>query len=608
MLVSASISYNCNAAKIKCMKKILILIFLLKITFCLSAQITFKAEAPKLAEVGEMIGLKFVVNAEASGFRAPKFDRSLKVISGPNRSQSQSMSIINGRTSKSYENSYNYTLLPQKEGKFTIPAAQVTVKGKTYRSKPIVIEIVKSSGNGVNEDGSSGTSGEIFLRMNLNKTNIYYGEHLVAELKIYVRGTRLTDLGPASPTYNGFWHTELPTPNRIQLHREKLNGKIYKSGLLRRELLIPVNSGKLSIPEVELEVMLREKIGTRRNFFGQIVDVYDNLKKTIKSPARTITVKPLPSGKPASFSGLVGKDFKLEAALSETEIETGEGSMLEIKLSGTGNIGLFNPENPEFPPGLEDYPPDTLQNISNTSGGTSGTKIFKIYLLANKPGNYNLDPVEISYFDLESETYKTLKTNEMLLEVKKGENYVPGSRQTAGGTVKNRNTDIRYIKSGGNFTEKGNYFAGSSLFYSLYGIAFLLFLIPVIIKRKRIKENADIAKTRNRKAAKISKKRLKKAAVHLKRNNKTEFYKEMLNALWGYISNKLTIPTSELTKERVKREISEQELAEKTVQILDTCEYAQYAPVSEDEQPEAIYERAVRLIGEFEKYAAARKS
>ncbi len=573
----------------------------------LQAQINFKASAEKVVEQGEMFRLSFTVNAQASGFRAPKIS-DFTVLAGPSSSTSQSYSFINGKQTQSFETGYNYTLRADKVGTFTIPPAQVTVNGKTYTSNSLKIEVLKSgtasaSGNNTGASGSH-NSGEIFVRINLSKTEVYQGEPIVASVKIYVKDMQLSDLTPASPAYNGFWHDELPTASRITLNREKYNDQIYSVGLLRKDLLIAQSSGKLIIPPMEMEVLVREKVGQRRDFFGRLVNVYDDAKRKIKTPARTIIVKQLPAGKPAGFSGLVGTNFKIEASFSENNIKTDEGTNFKLKISGNGNIKLFNMPDLSFPSGLDAYPPETKERISSNAGGTSGYKIFDYFILAREPGEYNIPPVKISYFDLNSLSYKTLQTDAYRIHVSKGENYSGGNHTTvspndAQSSVVNLDNDIRYIHADTRLHKKGELFACSNSFYALYLVVFLLFLIPVFIRRKRIKENANIAQTKNKYAAKISRKRLKKAAGFLKSNENEAFYKEVLTAVWGYLSDKLNISTAELNKERVKSELSDNELAERIVSLLDTCEYAQYAQV--ESQPAEIYEQAKKIIQDMEK-------
>ncbi len=595
------------------MNKLLSIIFSILFSVQSFAQVTFKATSEKVVEVGEMFRLSFTVNASATGFRAPKIS-DFRVLSGPNSSTSQIMTVVNGKMLQTIETGYTYTLLAEKEGKFTIGAALVTVDGKTYTSNEIAIEVIKS-GAGATPSPQNGTSGndaktpsseELFLNVSFNKTEIYQGEPLVAAVKIYAKDVELRDLGSLAPTYTGFWRAELPSPSRISLQREKFNNKIYNSGLLRQDLLIPQNSGKLNISPMEIEAIYQYKIGQRRDFFGRIVDVYDNKQTTVSSSSRTITVKPLPAGKPENFSGLVGSEFKISASLTNESIKTDEGTTLKLTVSGNGNIKLFDMQALTFQDGLDAYPPEMKDNTSVNSAGTTGAKIFSYFILARKPGNYTLPPVSISYFDLKSESFKTLSTDSIRLNVSKGDNYSETktselNTETMQSEVVNLDTDIRYLKSETDLYKTDSYFAGSTLFYLLYLLLFAAFVIPVIIFRKRIKQNADIAAMKNRKAAKISKQRLAKAEQFMKQHNNEAFYKEILTALWGYVSDKYSVPVSQLSKPKIIEIIDNQELSVKITTLLEKCEYAQYASADAENQPEKIYQDAVNFIGEIEK-------
>ncbi len=596
------------------MNKLLFLTVVLLFGLSAKAQVTFKATAEKVVEVGEMFRLTFSVNAQATGFRASKIN-DFRTIAGPSSSTSQSYSIVNGKASQSIETAYTYTLLAEKEGKFSIPAALITVDGKTYTSNELQIEVVKTGGSATNSSDTNGknpapaeiSSEDLFLNVSFNKSEVYQGEPIVATVKIYAKNAELRDLGALSPAYTGFWRHDLPTPSRITLEREKLNGKIFQSGLLRQDLLIPQSSGKLTIPPMEIEAIYQYKVGQQRDFFGRIVDMYDSKQTTVKSSTKTITVKPLPPNKPADFSGLVGTNFTISAELTNENIKTDEGTTLKITVSGNGNIKLYDMPALSFADGLDAYPPEGKDNTTVTSAGTSGKKTFSYFILARKPGTYTLPAVTISYFDPQSASYKTITTKEFKLNVEKGANYsesaasvvTPNSAQSE---VKDLDTDIRYLKTDVSLNKKDTYFAGSALFYSLFPLLFGAFIIPVFIYRNRIKRNADVVATKNRLAAKISQQRLRKAGEYLKLNQKTEFYKEILTALWGYVSDKLTIQASELSKQTISERFDNEELSSRIVQILETCEYAQYAPVSADEQPDSVFEKAKTIILDTEKY------
>ncbi len=590
------------------MKKTLVFTIFILSTIYIYAQVKFTASSEKIVEKGKTFQLDFTVNAQASGFRASGFP-NFKIISGPNSSTSQSISMGNGRTTQSTTTTFSYYLQAKRTGKFTINPASVIVNGKRYKSNSLNIEVVK--GAPPEKDKKSGiSSNDLFIRVNLSKTSVYQGEHIIASIKVYTRvGLRSLD-DVKFPSYTGFLSPDIDIPTRISLQRENVGGKVFEVGLLKQNILFPQKTGQLTIEPASVEVYVREKVGKGRDFFGRIVDRYENVKKILKSAKKTVTVKPLPGNRPDNFSGLVGQNFVMEANIDKNNIKTDEGTNIKIKISGNGNIKLLDDIKLDIPPAFEQYEPKITERISNTSSGSSGYKNIEYFLLAREPGEYKIAPVEFSYFDITSKKFITLKSEEFVINVEEGENYSERNSENNNNVSQNEieiiNKDIKFIKQKNSiFVRKGENFALTFKFYLFYVLSFLIFIVLIILFRKRIKENADITKVRTKKASKISRKRLKTAGTYLKNKKKTEFYKEILTAVWGYIGDKLSIEASNLQREKINdiliQKNIDQEIINSLIALLDTCEYAQYAPVGENEKPEHIYKKASEIINELEK-------
>jgi hypothetical protein len=578
------------------------------------AQVTFKASASNVVEVGENFRLNFTVNAEGSNFKPPALS-GFRVLAGPSTSTSSSFQYINGKASQSITNTYSYIIQGTKAGKFTIPKASITVDGKVYHSNTLTIEVVKGNAptnqnqTNTNNTSNNGTIGknDLFVRINLNKSTVYQGEQIVSTIKIYTRVGLRNFNDFKFPSYTGFWSQDIKTPTNISLQRENIKGKVYNSGILRQSILFPQRSGTIKIDPFELECIVQQKAGKRRNFFGELVDTYVDVQKDLKSPARTVKVLPLPGNKPTSFNGAVGSDFKMAVNIDRTEVANNESLTLKVKISGTGNLKLVDKLNIDFPQTFEVYDPKITNNINNSTAGASGSKVFEYLIVTREQGDYVIPAIKFSYFDVSTKSYKILSGKDIKIHVAKGNqveisnNNISISKED----IRTLGSDIRYIKQN-SFELKpiDKTFFGSWQFYLYYLVSLIIFMAIVITLRSKIKQNANVALMKNKRANKISKKRLKKAFAYMKENNQAQFYDEVIHALWGYLSDKLNIPVSELSRATVKETLEKYKVGEdiinKFLVIIDNCEYAKYAPAAGGSQIEADYAKARDLINKFE--------
>lgn len=594
------------------MKKIVYLLSIIQILFFpnLSGQgVKFTASTKKVVATGEQFKLVYSINAQGKGFRAPDL-RNFSILSGPNSSTSTSVQIINGKMTQSITNSYTYYLQATKQGKFAIKPAKITVDGKVHSSNSVSIEVVKGSTAGstnkknTNNTKSAGlSSDDLFVRLSLSKSQAYLGEQIIATIKIYSRVDLVDFADMEFPSFDGFWSQEIETPANITLERENVKGKIYNTGLLKKNILFPQQSGEITIDPFELECVVRQRTG-KRDFFGRYMT--RNVIQKVKSARRKIKVKSLPASKPDGFNGAVGS-FKMNASIDKDQVKTNEAITLNIKISGSGNLKLIDPLEIEFPPDFETFDPKINSNIKNSSSGASGVKTFEYLILPRHAGEFSIPPIAFSYFDPASKTFKTLHSDEYKITVEKGKEeetttIISGTKKE---NVKFIGNDIRFIKTNNSeLREKGKLFFGSAVFFLSYLIAIALFFLVFILFRKKRKQDSDQVLVRNKKAGKVSKKRLRQAALYLKNNEKENFYNEVSKALWGYLSDKLSIPLSELSKENIEEALSKhqvpEELSAQFSEVLDTCEFARYAPVSEASEMSLMYDKASELISKLE--------
>ncbi len=594
-----------------------ILIFqILILPFVASAQkVNITGEAPNVVKVGERFQLVYKVDAKTE---APhiKLPDELTVLSGPGVSQSTSIQIINGRRSTKFNLTFTYIMVADQEGKFTIPPASVEKDGQTAKSNPVTIEVVKGSapvkkqnntGNPNNNQQTRSPGEDFFVRVHLSRNNLYQGEHLVATLKLY---TRLSIAGFEDvkfPSFSGFFNQEIETPSQISLQRENVNGKIYQTGVIRKYVLFPQRSGKITINPFEVEAVVREQIRSNDPFDDFFGGRYRRYTVKDESPETTLNVKPLPPDAPPTFHGAVG-NFKLETSVDKTQLKANESITLRVKVSGDGNLKLMETPQLTFPGDFEVYDPQVNPSIRVTSSGARGSITYEYLLIPRHAGEFTLDPVKISYFNPATKSYKTLTGQTFNISVEKGDKSSGGvavsnySKQD----VTNIGTDIRFIRTGSlGLKPMDTIFFGSSLFWLIYILGIGLTIIILLIRRKKIKENADQLLMRTKKASKVSKKRLRAAARELKAGNDAAMYEAVLKAIWGYLADKLTIDAASLTRDNVGDMLKNKNVTEETIEslikLIDDCEFAQYAPSAAQTDSKTVYNQAATIIGKLEK-------
>lgn len=604
------------------MKRILIFFTSVLLTLtALSAQdkVSFTASAPATVYMDTPFQLVYSVNASAKDLRAPDF-QFFEILAGPFESHSSSYQNINGKATSSVNVSYTYTLLPNKVGTFKIPGAAIEVDDEKYVSNAMTIKVLpadKTQSQGQGGAGSPATGAEtqrisndnIFIRTSVSKTNVYEQEAILVTYKLYT----LLDVAQFTemkfPDFNGFLKQEIAQPKNAQLSYENYNGKNFGTVVLYQVLLFPQRTGEINIDKANFTAILRiQNKAQVRSIFDDFFDSYSNVQKSLTAPGARITVNALPAGKPASFTGAVG-NFSLSSSISKTNLKANDAGIIKVVISGTGNMKLL--QNPEikFPEGFEVYDPKADNKFSTNANGVSGTKTIEYMFIPQHAGVFNIPSAELSYFDLNDRTYKTLRTPAYRLNVAKGvggENTIVGN-YTNKEDVTQMAKDIRYIHTGKiKLHAEETPLFGSMLFWMMFLIPLLVAGILFIYFRKQIRENADISLMKTKKANKVAQKRLKLAQKFLTEGKKSQFYEEVMKAVWTYLSDKLSIPVAALNKENIAAEMTERgidnELTNQFTNILNTCEYASYAPNSGQQEMGNLYEETIEAIGKVEEY------
>lgn len=596
-------------------KRVMLLLSSFIIVLSSAAQ-TFTVEAPGVVELEESFKVVFIANAEPTNFNPPAFS-GFDVLAGPTSSTMSSTQIINGKRSESFQVSYTYILQAKSVGKFTILSANAVIGGKTYTSDPVLIEVVKGSGGKSSSNESVQATGnisgdDIFMRMSVSKSRVVKGEHLIATLKIYTKVPIAGFENVKFPTFNGFWSQEVDTPSNIEFIRETVNDKIYNAAVLRRYMLLPQQTGTLTIDQSEMICQVQVKSpasSSQRSVFDDFFESYQTVKKRITAPSIRILVDPLPSGAPATFAGGVG-DFQLSARLTRNSVNANEAVSLIVSINGTGNINLIEAPKIEFPAGFELYDIKISDKSSKTGRGASGSKEFEYPLIPRGSGKFSLGPVKFSYFDIAKKKYIMLVSDSLNLFVGKD---ISGNTNVTSAlglgvnkqAVRSIGNDIRYIQTGSPRIKKGNqFFFGSATFFLLIVLIISLYFLLNRFLSKRIERNRDVAGVKNRRANKVAKARLKAAESFLKQKNYAGFYEELHRAILGYCSDKLSLQLSDLSREKIAEALTNKsvktELTQELLSLIESCEYARYAPDPGGAEMENNYVRAIKLISDLE--------
>lgn len=601
------------------------------------AQESIRIECPNLVAVGEQFNVTFVIegeNAPSSFSWEPGSD--FQTVWGPQKGTSTSIQIINGKRSRSSQTTYTYILLPRSTGRFTLPAATASVKGKNISSGQATVEVVSDqsssrSGQGGSQSGSSGSSQgssssgsisseDMFLRLSLSRTSVVVGEPVTATLKLCSRVNISGFDSPKFPTFNGFWSQEVEAPTNIQFHRENIGDRIYDVATLRRWVLIPQQSGSIKIDPAELICLVNVRSSSTGNsIFDSFFDDYTTVRKRLTTGAATVNVKSLPSGAPASFGGGVG-NFSMNVKFSKDSLRTHDAASILVTVSGKGNISLLTAPSVRFPSDFDVYDTKISENTNKGDGRISGSKTFEYPFIPRSHGEFDIPPIEYSYYDINAGKYVTLKSDPIHLNVARGS--ASQTTSTGEGTivvtsnkqdVKNLGSDVRYIHpKTPAFKPVGTFFFGSTLFWVLSLLILASGLAVAVALRKLAAMRADVAMTRNRKATKMARTRLAQAGNFLSKDLYTAFYEELHKALQGFVSDKLNMDMSELSKENISQELSSRGVPEESVKtltgLLDACEYARYSPDAGHDAMHAHYDSAVKVISTIDSLMKSKKT
>ncbi|NQX77491.1 MAG: protein BatD [Gilvibacter sp.] len=570
------------------------------------AQVQFNASASKeKLGINERVRIDFQMNKDGDNFTPPDFD-GFRVVGGPN----QSVNNIYANGKKTYSKTFSYFLSPMSRGKFTIKQATVEIDGELYKTLPITIEVTAAVD--VPKDGNNAeyvASENVHLVAEVSKRNPYLNEAIAVTYKLYVsedvsvtRAWREIDI----PKYADFW-SQVKENRQRRVFEGKFKGRNYRYVILKTAVLYPQKTGELNIEPLVLDVPV-EVLSNKRDFFGRRLTTTVN--QTVAAGNLTIDVKPLPEeGKPANFTGAVG-DFKFNISASRNQVDANESLEIRVQAEGDGNLKLFNLPELTLPSTLEVYDPKREENIKTNSSGMSGSIATVYTVVPQFKGTYPVQPLRFSYFDLTTETYKTITSDGTVITVENGpvssDSTADDNTATAGGGTKNiiqTGDQFNYIKLKSSLQPIASpTFFKSALYWSLMGGPLLLIPIFIIAGKKRKERLADAEGQRKRKADRLVKKYLSEAKKNL--GDSALFYESLERAMHNYLRAKLRIETTEMAKEKIAQMLEDKgaqtDSITQFIELLKSCEFARYASGASNNVA-ADYEKATLVITQLDK-------
>ncbi len=580
--------------------------------------------APSQVTTGENFRIAYTVNTQdVDDFKAGNIPSAIEVIAGPYTSSQSSIQMINGHTSSSSSITFTYTLYASKAGTYTISPAHASINGKTISSSPIKIIISGSPRPTVNgtprmnnsndEDeyirsaGSAISGNDLFIKVSANKRKVHEQEPVLLTYKVYSL-VELTQLNGKMPDLTGFHTQEIKLPVQKSFHLERINGKNYKCVTWSQYVMYPQMQGSLKIPSITFKgiVVQRNRAVDPLEAIFNGGSGYIEVNRDIIAPGLTIEVEPLPK-RPSNFSGGVGS-FNISAQLNKNEVKAGEPINVRVVVSGTGNLKLLKAPTVNFPKDFDKYDAKVTDKTKLTTNGIEGNIIYDYLAVPQNQGKYQIPSTDFTYYDVKSQSYKTIKTQAFTI------NVLPGnkSKGTVNNFEENKYNDINDIKEGNvKQSKNADFFFNSIQYWLIVASILLVASLLLFVLRRYFNLTADISKLKGSKANKIAFKRLRQAEKLMNQGKQNEFYDEVLHALWGYVSDKLTIPVEKLTRDNIVENLVQQNINEDTVNsfitALDECEFERYAPGDAKGNMNRTYELAFKAITSIETTMKSKK-
>ena len=561
--------------------------------------VSFVAQvSKKTLGVNENLRVDFKMNKDGDNFEAPNFE-GFRVVGGPN--QSVSNSYINGK--RTFLKIYSYYVTPLKTGTLTIGQSKIEIDNKIYKTSRIKVKVSESINLDKRpSDASYVVNENLHLVTEVSNKNPYLNQGFSVVYKLYfspqINVTNVAEID--SPEFNDFWSNNIKIP-RLQIERGTYKGENYNYVIWKKIVLYPQKNGKLNISPLSLDVSV-DVPTNKRDFFGN--RIYTQIPKTVTAGNRKINVLSLPQNAPENFSGAVGI-FDIELTSTKTELNASESLQVTLKVKGEGNLKLFSIPIIETPNSLEKYEPEYKENIKTSIKGMYGNISDTYTLVPQFRGKYPIKPIEFVYFNPNTKSFKSIFTKEIIVNVLEGPTTFNQNNTTVtpSNNISITKNQFKFLKIKSNLIPlESKNFIFSFTFYVLLLIPLVIILILLLFFKSKKTLSSDLKGFKSRRANKLAKKYLSEAKINLIK--KDIFYISLEKALHNFLKSKLSIETSDYTKEKINRLMKEKNIEndsiESFIKLIENCEYARYTPAS-NVAINNDYENAVKVISEIDK-------
>ena len=581
-----------------------IFILLLLVSQQITAQeVSFKSTVSKnRLGLNERLRITFSIDKQGGDDFTPPDFKNFKVLSGP--MQSTNFSYVNGK--QSFEQSYTYTIQPNRKGVYTISSASIEFNGNIIKTNTIKITVTDAVVIPKDPDDPRYIASQnIHLIAEISNSNPYVGESISVVYKIFVdvnkvsvRNTREIE----SPSFNGFWNQNIEV-KQWEPKEGSFQGKPHRYAIIKKTVLIPQKAGELSIDPMEIEISAGVPLG-RRDLFGNMIS--NNTTFTATTGKRIVNVKSLPQvNRPLDFTGAVG-DYDFKVTSNKTELKANESAQIKVEVTGNGNLKLVGLPKSETPDGLEKYEPEHKEKIITSLGGLRGSVYDQYTVVPQYRGKFKIPPVSFSYFSLQDKTYKTINSDAIIINAPQGKlsSEINNAVSSVKRNVISNAKDIRFISTTSDLEilSKKEDFLGSKLFYILLLLPILSIPLGIFIGIKKEKRDSDIVGNKRRKADKLARKYLSEAKKQL--GNKDQFYIALEKALHNYLKAKLRVETFDISKEKIREILQKRNVEfndiEDFIKVLDDCDYARYSPAT-NVMMQDEYSKARTVIAKIDK-------
>ena len=597
----------------------LILLCCLSVLSSLAQNPKLRGQVDQLVHVDENFHLRYTLNSrEGENFTLGTLPNGIEKIFGPSQSVSISSQTINGHTTRSEEVTLTYILSASKTGQFTIPPAQVTVNGHVVKSEPLTVHVIDGQQRSQGQpqpDGAAttGRAGEFFVSVIASKQHVMENEPLLLTYKVcWHPDLSVNNIEPIKLELQNVFMQAYNDTQQKSVKLEEVNGKTYVTVDWQQYVIYPQKPGTLTIPAIDFKGYVRQELPIDPFDFDPFTSSnYREVTKQLHAKEMAIRVDALPE-RPAGFSNGVGH-FTMTASIDKNEVKENIPITITCKVKGTGNLSMVKEPVTTFPPSFDIYDTKSTENYKLTANGLDGEVTFELVAVPQKEGNYTIPPVQFTYYDISAKAYRTLSSDPFELKVEKGAHQANTVNDfTSQEEVETLGNDIRHIKMGPDSPQQRGYtFFGSTPYLIALATMLLLFVSLFVAFRKRALDNADIVKLRGKKANKVATRRLKKAASLMRTGKASEFYDEVLRALWGYIGDKLNMPASQLSPDNISDRLREHGADDETIGLfqaaIDECEFERYAPGDPTGNMNKVYEKSMTAIEQIEKGKKVKK-